>query len=514
MLGKGMAMLTDHNNFCFLAGHRKKPERFIDMPHSPSKEALTQRLNSLEAELADWKKIELSLKQRLEDYREIVENVNDVFYRIDTGGRFSFMNHVVEYQTGYTPEEFIGRHFSEFIHADDLDKIKKRFAQIISDEDISLEPAVLRFKKKGGGYLWVRTLGRRIRRAGKVLGLTGIWTDIHALKQAEEALKNAHDQLEAKVAERTEELLKINIQLEQEIQIRKNTESALRDSEAHLRSLMEAATNFAVYRLVYDETLPTIFRVVFVSPSIRELLGVAATDDLEKWNEAIHPEDIGRVKDANLRAFETGIFNEIFRIYHSPKQEWRCVHAVSTGIFGENDRTKYINGIFIDVTEQKRAEEALKKRERELETKSRHLEEMNTALRVLLEKREKDKWEIEEKIVYNLRELVFPYLNKLKNMSLDKKQTSYLSIAESNLQSITSTFSKSLSEKFLGLTPTEIQVANLIRQGRSTKEIAQILTVSNRTVESHRKGIRKKLRMKNRKANLRSHLITLSKGPL
>ena len=90
------------------------------MPQPSSKEALKKRLNSLETELADRKKIEQSLEQRLKDYRQILENINDVVYQLDTEGRFTYISHVIEYIIGFKPEELIGRQFQEFIHPDDL----------------------------------------------------------------------------------------------------------------------------------------------------------------------------------------------------------------------------------------------------------------------------------------------------------------------------------------------------------------------------------------------------------
>jgi PAS domain S-box-containing protein len=484
------------------------------MPQSPSHESLKKRLKTLEAKLSEKEKSGKHLKQQLEDYRQIVENLNDVVYQLDIEGRFTYVNRVIEYMTGYKPEELLGRRFHEFVHPDDLPFLQEKFRTRVSVVDAPPQAIDFRAIKKSGEYMWLRTSSRRLRHNGKVVGLTGIWTDIHARKQAEAALKNVMDQLEERVAYRTQELQTTNIQLEQEMQERKTAESALRESETHLRSLMEAASNFAVYRLVYDETNPSKSQVVFASPSLVELIGISPTDKFEKWHDIIHPQDIERVNAANLQMSETHVFNETFRIYHSLKKKWRYINAVSTGILDRSGRIKYVNGLFIDVSEKKLAEEALKKRERELAIKSRHLEEVNTALRVLLEKREEDRSEIEGKIEYNLRELVLPYLEKLKKTSLNEKQASYLKVAESNLENIVSPFSKSLSEKFLNLTPTELQVANLIQQGRSTKEIAQLLFVSNRTVESHRKGIRKKLNLNNRKANLRSHLTTLNKGPI
>jgi PAS domain S-box-containing protein len=162
-----------------------------------------------------------------------------------------------------------------------------------------------------------------------------------------------------------------------------------------------------------------------------------------------------------------------------------------------------------NVTRQKLAERALKEREKELKLKAASLADLNAALRVLLEQKDNDRTDIEEKVMLNMRELVIPFIEKLKKTSLTSKQAAYVQVLESNLSDVISPFSRTLSAKFLSLTPTEIQIAGMVREGKMSQEIADVLNLSKRTVESHRAGIRKKLGLKNKKANLRSHLLSI-----
>jgi PAS domain S-box-containing protein len=161
-----------------------------------------------------------------------------------------------------------------------------------------------------------------------------------------------------------------------------------------------------------------------------------------------------------------------------------------------------------DITERKEAEIALQNREKELEIKTQNLEELNTALNVLLKKRDEEKIRSEEKVMMNIRELVKPYLEKLRKENLNKNQNTRLDILESNMDEAVSSFALKLSKSDLNITPTEIQVANLIKQGKRSKEIAALLHSSPKAIAFHRESIRKKLGLQNKKTNLQSYLLS------
>jgi PAS domain S-box-containing protein len=163
----------------------------------------------------------------------------------------------------------------------------------------------------------------------------------------------------------------------------------------------------------------------------------------------------------------------------------------------------------LEIEERKKAEGEVKEREAELEAKTHELEEANSALRILLKRMAADREELEEKVLVNVKELTLPYLKKLKNTPLSVHQKTCINILESNLTDIVSPFAHRLSSRYLNLTPAEIHVANLVKEGNRTKEIAQVLGLSVRTIEVHRQSIRNKLGLKDRKANLRSHLLSL-----
>jgi DNA-binding NarL/FixJ family response regulator len=159
--------------------------------------------------------------------------------------------------------------------------------------------------------------------------------------------------------------------------------------------------------------------------------------------------------------------------------------------------------------ERKQVEMKLLARERELEDQTRDLEEVNAALKVLLKQREADKAELEERIVANFRELVRPLLEKLKTSGLNDRQKAFVEIAENELNNILAPFLRKVSSGHLKLTPTEIQVANLVKHGKSTKEIANFMHLAVKTVQVNRNNIRRKLGIINKKINLRTYLLSV-----
>ena len=108
-----------------------------------------------------------------------------------------------------------------------------------------------------------------------------------------------------------------------------------------------------------------------------------------------------------------------------------------------------------------------------------------------------------------MRGLVEPYLEKIKDSRLSEQQKLYVSVLESNLKDIISPFLLRTYSKHLNFTPMELRVANLVKQGQTTKEIASLLNLSPRTIETHRENIRKKIGIKKTKSNLRTHLLSI-----
>ena len=184
-----------------------------------------------------------------------------------------------------------------------------------------------------------------------------------------------------------------------------------------------------------------------------------------------------------------------------------------SGVRDKNGLLIGYHGVSRNITERKKLEQELRKildnLESRIQERTTELEEVNTALRVLLKKGEQDLKKQGHDIKDNVDRLVMPFLQKLKISSSLEQKEMYANIIEANLTQITSSFTNQLSESYKTLTPKEIQIAAMIRDGKISKEIAEIMGVSIGTIVTHRNNIRKKLKLPSRETNLRSHLLSL-----
>jgi DNA-binding CsgD family transcriptional regulator len=231
----------------------------------------------------------------------------------------------------------------------------------------------------------------------------------------------------------------------------------------------------------------------------------------------MHPKERQKVQKwfQNAKTKKMGWKGTVIRWRHKDKSI-RFLETIAEPILNAEGNLSGFTGIDRDITARKKSEEALKKahaelkkRTNDLEIKRKSLEELNTAMKVLLGKREADKSKLEEYVLANVKRLIEPYVEKIKKTNLNTQQKALLSIVKSNLKEIISSFTHEVSIRYFNLTPTEIQVAKQIKHGHTTQKIAAFMNVSPRTVETHRKNIRKKIGLEGRRANLRSHLLSI-----
>ncbi len=305
-----------------------------------------------------------------------------------------------------------------------------------------------------------------------------------------------------------QELQKRILELEKEVAARQQNEGKLSEGEEKYKVIFNNVRELIIYVGING-------RIMELNDRLEELFGYKREDLLNK-----HFNDIGVLSPEDMkRAME--VLNKATMGKAEAVQEYNILRKDNTTAFVEASATivkkdSEVKGVIIiirDVTKRKRSEKRQQRLQDELEKKVKdrtaNLEEANTALKVLLKKREEDKVELEEKVLFNVKDLILPYIESLGKSVLNGKQTALVDIIQSNLNDIVSPFARGLSTRHLMLTPTEIQVANLIKHGKSTKGVAEFLNLSSQTVEFHRKNIRKKVGIKNRKINLRTYLLSI-----
>jgi len=333
---------------------------------------------------------------------------------------------------------------------------------------------------------------------------------------------------------------KLYADVRRELAERKRTEATLRQSEQRYRLLLESSPDpIVVYNI---EGMAT-----YVNPAFEQTFGFASDELLGKQIDFVPEENWPETKKViekmlsgkKIQLFETKRLTKDGRVLDvqisstiylnrngDPVGNIVTLRDISAQKKAEIELRKYHDHLeeLVDertaelakintqyeqeIEERKRAEEALRKREVELKAQSHHLEEVNTALKVLLKQREDDKKEMGENVLNNVKELIAPYLARLKKSHLNTNQETLVNILDSNLKNIISPFISQLSFKFFNLTPMEIKVANLVKEGKTNKEIAELLCLSKNTILFHRYNIRRKLKLKNKKINLRSHLLS------
>ncbi len=192
-----------------------------------------------------------------------------------------------------------------------------------------------------------------------------------------------------------------------------------------------------------------------------------------------------------------------------------------TAIMDAEGRTANFVGSFLDITIQKQAEKVLldvrKQLEKQVGKTAAELtaikgesEEVNTALKVMIKMHNSENSDAKNLLNEELNQEVLPFLQKLKSGNQDVKQVRLIRMLEANLQRLITSYGSptTLTSSYRSLTPKEIQVATMVREGFSTKAIASTLSLSSETISIHRKNIRKKLGLDSKGQNLRSHLIT------
>jgi PAS domain S-box-containing protein len=416
---------------------------------------------SMVIDISKRKEAEGSLRESEEKFRSVTEQSPSMIF-INKKGKVVYCNKKCEEVMGYSQEEFCSLNFDFFDLIPDESKkdVKTAFAKHLKGQEV--EPYEYRLVTKGGDELNAIISTKLIHYEGD-MAILGIVTDITR---------------------------------------RKKMEDALSESEAKFRALAESAPAAIIIAAGED--------FIYVNPAFESITGFTEKEatTMHFW-DLVHPDMQKLVKERGLarqRGEAVPAHYELKALIKDGRERWFDMAASSINYGGQTATL----AMAYDVTESKRAKDSLLVREQELKDKAHDLEDMNAALRVLLKKRNDDKIEIEEKIQFNVKQLIEPYLYDFEKTQLSSRQATLLGIIKTNLDEIISPFARDFASIKYRLTPQEIKVASLIRQGKTTKVIAELMGLSLRTIEFHRTKIRHKLGLKHKTDSLKTHLLSFA----
>lgn len=374
--------------------------------------------------------------------------------------RVLFVNPAMTKITGYSLDELRGATYEQiaaWIHPEDRATFLRRWEERLAGEIVP-ERYEIRTIKKDGSLAWLAVSSTLIRCADKPATLT-LFSDITK---------------------------------------RVTAKMALAEAEARLRAFFNASSHPA---LLLDSQCTILLANEASARRLgkrqHELMGANVLDLL--------PAHLGYKQ----KAYAHRVFDSGKPLHFEGEHDGRYFRHSLCPVFDDNGSVIQVAIHAIDVTEQRKAEQSLKRSEASLKRRTHEIEEANAALRVLLKQAVEARAHCEQVVSVNIKQITKPYIEKLKASKLDDEQKGYLNILESNLNQIVSPFAHKLAEKYSFLTPAEIQTAYLVKEGKTTKEIANLLNVSPLTIESRRKEIRKKMNIQHRNMNLRSYLLSI-----
>jgi PAS domain S-box-containing protein len=425
-------------------------------------------LLSIATDITLQKRTEHSLKRSEANFSTFFNTVEDCLFVLDGEGKIITVNDTVVRRLGYTPEALVGRSFGVVHPADRAEDTTKTMQDILGGR---ASRCFIPLVAKTGKLIPVETTVSR-----------GTWND-----------QDAHFVVSKDITE---------LQLSEEKFSRTFQSNATPMALTSYEDGRFVDVNEAFLRATgygYEEVIgkTSLDLSLFADPYDRDAIRMTVRNE------------------GSARNFEIGVRVKSGEIRHG---------LFSAEPFHIQDALYLITSIN-DVTEIKRLEQELRSHKvelerkvaertaelennrKELESRGRTLEEVNIALKVLLKQIGEDKQDLERRFASNIKKLIFPYLEKVKNGRLDTRQSACLNIIEMNLNEIISPFLQSLGQ--FNLTPREAQVATLIKDGKTSKEIAQIIGMAPSAVDTYRNKIRTKLGLSNKKINLQTYLQSI-----
>jgi len=306
----------------------------------------TASRDELEKEITERKNAEEAIRQSERNYRFLIENLKDLIFTIDLGGKLTFISQSSEEILGYKSEEGINKNVIDFVPGEDRQRVIETIQRGMKGEKI-VQFQTQAIKKSGDRVILEVTVSR-IFKEEIAVGALAIARDITERNRAQEELRKHRDHLEDLVKERAEELVRTNQQLQQDITERKRAEEALRESEEIFRRFMEYSPIYVFFK---DENI----RALRLSKNFETMLGKPVEEMLGKNMDDLFPPELAK----SMVADDMRIIKEGKEITVEEELNGRFYSTIKFPIFIEG-KPPYLAGYTTDITERKKAEERRK----------------------------------------------------------------------------------------------------------------------------------------------------------
>ena len=343
------------------ASHDQLEERVRDRT-----DELSRANDALSAEVADRAAVERALRHSEAQFRTLSQAIPQILWVTDARGEVEYANARWYEYFGADPETATLEEWKDYLHPDDRAEVIESWGHAVRSG--GLYQYEFRLRHGDGLYRWFLSRGVPQRdESDRIVRWIGTCTDIESQKQAEETLRRAHDELEARVLERTAELERANAALVVEVEERRRAEREASERREFIEGLAEANPS-----ILYLIDLATN-RTVWVNGRLNSLLGYApevlCTGGLDRvLAELIHPQDAARagLDDFAARFADVPDGRAIeaeFRVRHADGT-WRWLH--SREVVSRRDdagRPLQVVGAAEDVTERVQAEQVVRESE-------------------------------------------------------------------------------------------------------------------------------------------------------
>ena len=449
-------------------------------------------------DITELKKAEQAHQESENKFQNLVEMAIEGIL-IAQDGKITYANKRLTNMCGYDSEELTNTSFIQYVCPEERSKVQEFYEKRIKGENV-VKMYELSIVHKDGSHIPVETNVDVITYQGKPAILSFV-RDITERKEIEQALKKSEEQYRLIVDNQTDLILKVDC----------NNNNILFASPSYCKTFGKTEQELigkTFMPLVHkDDRKSTAeeMKKIFEPPYSIYVEQRVMTKEGWKWFAWV---DSAILNEKNEVVEIIGVGRDI----HGRKLAEQALQEAKDNLeIRVKDRTKKLlevnRELEEDIVNRKKAEKRLLESESTLKFQKRNIEHKTVALKEVIGQIENEKNTIKGNIMSNINDIIVPIIKMIQQNDADNK---YVDLLWHAMNKITDSFGRKLIHHNYKLTTREIEICILIEKGLTNKEISEMISVSCHTVEKHRRNIRTKLNISNKRINLTTYLRQMS----